>query len=29
VTVEEMKLVLLGWSAKKQLLDKDVYSDKN
>jgi sporulation protein YlmC with PRC-barrel domain len=29
VTVEEMKLVVLGWSAKEQLLDKDVYNDKN
>ena len=29
VTVEEMKLVVVGWSAKKQLLDKDVYNDKN
>jgi sporulation protein YlmC with PRC-barrel domain len=29
VTVEELKLVVLGWSVKKQLLDKDVYNDKN
>jgi sporulation protein YlmC with PRC-barrel domain len=29
VTVEELKLVVLGWSAKRQLLDKDVYNDKN
>ena len=28
VTVEEMKLVVLGWSAKKKLLDADVYNDK-
>ena len=28
VTVEEMKLVVLGWSAKKRLLDADVYNDK-
>jgi sporulation protein YlmC with PRC-barrel domain len=29
VTVEELKLVVLGWSAKRQLLGKDVYNDKN
>jgi sporulation protein YlmC with PRC-barrel domain len=29
VTVEELKLVVLGWSAKRQLLDKDVYNDKS
>jgi len=29
VAVEEMKAVALGWSAKKQILDKDVYNDKN
>jgi PRC-barrel domain len=29
VTVEELKLVVLGWSAKRDLLDKDVYNDKN
>jgi PRC-barrel domain len=29
VAVEEMKAVALGWSAKKQLLDKDVYNDKD
>jgi hypothetical protein len=29
VAVEELKAVALGWSAKKQLLDKDVYNDKN
>ena len=28
VTVEEMKLVVLGWSAKRDLLEKDVYNDK-
>lgn len=28
VTVEEMKLVVLGWSAKKKLLDADVYNNK-
>jgi sporulation protein YlmC with PRC-barrel domain len=28
VTVEELKLVVLGWSAKKDLLEKDVYNDK-
>jgi hypothetical protein len=29
VTVEEMKLVVLGWSAKKQLIGQDVHDDKN
>jgi hypothetical protein len=29
VTVEEMKLVVLGWSVKRQLLGKDVHNDKN
>jgi hypothetical protein len=29
VAVEEMKAVALGWSAKKQILDKDVYNDGN
>jgi sporulation protein YlmC with PRC-barrel domain len=29
VTVEEMKLVVLGWSAKNKLLGKTVYNDKN
>jgi sporulation protein YlmC with PRC-barrel domain len=29
VTVEEIKAVALGWSAKKQVLDKDVYNDSN
>jgi hypothetical protein len=29
VTVEELKVVALGWSAKKQVLDKDVYNDSN
>jgi len=29
VAVEEMKAVALGWSAKKQILDKDVYNDSN
>jgi hypothetical protein len=29
VAVEEMKAVALGWSAKKQIMDKDVYNDKN
>lgn len=28
VTVEELKLVVLGWSAKKDMLGKDVYNDK-
>jgi sporulation protein YlmC with PRC-barrel domain len=29
VTVEETKLVVLGWSAKHKLLGHDVYNDKN
>jgi sporulation protein YlmC with PRC-barrel domain len=29
VTVEEMKLVVLGWSAKRQLLGHDVYNERN
>jgi sporulation protein YlmC with PRC-barrel domain len=29
VTVEELKVVVLGWSARRQLLEKDVYNDKN
>ena len=29
VAVEEMKAVALGWSAKRQILDKDVYNDKD
>ena len=29
VAVEEMKSVALGWSAEKQILDKDVYNDKD
>jgi sporulation protein YlmC with PRC-barrel domain len=29
VTVEEMKLVVLGWSAKHKLIGHDVYNDKN
>src|SRR5215510_3490543 len=29
VSVEELKAVALGWSAKKQVLDKDVYNDSN
>jgi sporulation protein YlmC with PRC-barrel domain len=29
VAVEEMKAVSLGWSEKKQILDKDVYNDSN
>ncbi|MDB4877903.1 MAG: photosystem reaction center subunit [Gemmatimonadetes bacterium] len=29
VTVEELKVVVLGWSAKRDLLGKDVYNDKN
>jgi len=28
VTVAEMRLVVLGWSAKHKLLDKDVYNDR-
>jgi hypothetical protein len=29
VAVEEMKAVALGWSAKRQILDKDVYNDSD
>ena len=29
VTVEELKLVVLGWSVRKDMLTKDVYNDKN
>lgn len=29
VTVEEMKLVVLGWSAKQKLLGRDVFNDRN
>ena len=29
VTVEELKTLALGWSAKKQILGKPVYNDKN
>jgi PRC-barrel domain len=29
VSVEELKAVALGWSAKKQVMDKDVYNDSN
>jgi len=29
VAVEEMKTVALGWSVKKQVMDKDVYNDNN
>jgi sporulation protein YlmC with PRC-barrel domain len=29
VTVEEQKLVVLGWSVKHKLLDHEVYNDKN
>ncbi len=29
VGAEEMKVVALGWSAKKQILGKDVYNDAN
>jgi PRC-barrel domain len=29
VAAEEMKALALGWSAKKQILDKDVYNDNN
>jgi sporulation protein YlmC with PRC-barrel domain len=29
VTIEEMKVVVLGWSAKKKLLGHTVYNDKN
>jgi sporulation protein YlmC with PRC-barrel domain len=28
VTVEEMKIVVLGWSARHKLLDANVYNDK-
>jgi sporulation protein YlmC with PRC-barrel domain len=29
VTAEELKTIALGWSAKKQILGKPVYNDKN
>jgi sporulation protein YlmC with PRC-barrel domain len=29
VAVEEMKAIVLGWSATKQILGKDVYNEKN
>jgi sporulation protein YlmC with PRC-barrel domain len=29
VTVEEMRVVMLGWSAKHELLGKEIYNDKN
>ena len=29
VTVEELRVVLLGWSARQKLLDAAVYNDKN
>ena len=29
VAVEELKAVAVGWSAKKHVLDKDVYNDSN
>jgi PRC-barrel domain len=29
VAVEELKAVALGWSAKKQILEKDGYNDSN
>jgi sporulation protein YlmC with PRC-barrel domain len=29
VAVEEMKALALGWSAEKQILDKDVYNSDN
>jgi sporulation protein YlmC with PRC-barrel domain len=29
VAVEEMKALALGWSAKKQIMDKDVYNSNN
>jgi sporulation protein YlmC with PRC-barrel domain len=29
VAVEEMKALALGWSAEKQILDKDVYNSNN
>src|SRR5215475_508489 len=29
ISVEEVKAVAIGWSAKKQIMGKDVYNDKN
>lgn len=29
VTVEELRMVIRGWSAKNRLIDKAVYNDKN
>ena len=29
ISVEEVKAVAIGWSAKKKILGKDVYNDKN
>jgi sporulation protein YlmC with PRC-barrel domain len=29
ITVEEMKVVALGWSAKKKIMGKAVYNEKN
>ena len=29
VTAEELRALALGWSAKKQILDKDVYNNNN
>jgi sporulation protein YlmC with PRC-barrel domain len=29
MSVEELKTIARGWSAKKQILDKSVYNDKN
>ena len=29
VSVEELKMVAVGWSAKKKILGKSVYNDKN
>ena len=29
ISVEELKTIARGWSAKKQILDKSVYNDKN
>jgi sporulation protein YlmC with PRC-barrel domain len=29
VTVEELKTIALGWSAKKQILGKPIYNDKD
>jgi sporulation protein YlmC with PRC-barrel domain len=29
ISVEEVKSVAIGWSAKKKILGKDVYNDKN